>query len=335
MATVWTIAQAALNEKEPLRKGIYQVFWMESNAMAAIPWTTVNRLDVSMMFQKRTSLSKPGWVAIGDSYAESYPELEPKQEQVFKIGRDLKIKKGLENLQGQFVDPRVLSVETTMKELAYEFNEAFINGPMINSDGSGNPNALVGIQRRIDDLDGQTGLADAKVIVGGDGGNGTAFGPTASSANRHAVLDALNKTLYFIDGKRPDWGFCNSTLLLAIESAFRREGLFASTRDQYERIVYTYREVPLYDIGLKADQSTQIITDTEVQGTSSDCTSLYWGKNGVWTYTHGWEKEPLDVRDLGELQTSPQLLTRVDWTLGLANWHPRALSRVAGIRATT
>ena len=64
---MWTIAEAALNEKDPLRMGVLMLFWLESNIMASIPFFTVNRLGISMTRQVRTSLTKPGWVAIGES----------------------------------------------------------------------------------------------------------------------------------------------------------------------------------------------------------------------------------------------------------------------------
>lgn len=329
----WTIAQAALNEKDPLRMGVLMMFWLESNIAASIPFETHNRLDISMVRQVRTSLVKPGWVAIGDSYGSNNPSLESVQETVFKLGRDIDVPKGLEDLDGQFEDPRVLGTETSLKEMTYEFNEAAINGPMVNADGSSNPNSLTGLRQRIDDLDGLPGLGDLKIVPGGAAG--VPFGPTASSGNRHAVLDALNLSMYTIDGKRPDVGYMNQTMLLALESAFRREGLFADARDSYERFVYTFRQVPVYDVGLKANQVDKIITDTEQVGGNTDCTSVYWAKTGAKTHLQGWEKAPLDVRDLGELQTAPVLRTRVDWHVGLASWHVRSLTRVEGIRATT
>lgn len=333
----WTLAQAALNEKDPLKMGILMTFWLESNAMACGPWITVPRINVSMTYQDRLSLSNtPLWAAIGDTYGTSLPQLVTKEEQSFLLGKDIDVPRQLIGLEGQFEDPRVLAVETSMKEFAYWFNDAFINGPNVNADGTANPNAPTGIRQRIVDLDSLAGLGNVQTFVGGNAGNGTAFGPTASSANRQAVLDALNLSIYTVDTKRPDWGFLNQTLLLAIESAFRREGLFTQYRDQYERIVYTYREIPLYDIGLKADQVTQIITDTETQGNVSTATSVYFGKNGVRTHFHFWEKASLDTRDLGEVQTgAPRMRTRVDWEPAMANWHQRALTRVGGILATT
>jgi hypothetical protein len=329
---VWTIAEAALNEKDPLRMGVLMLFWLESNIMASIPFFTVNRLGISMTRQVRTSLTKPGWVAIGEAYGKSTAHLEQVEETVFKLGRDIDIPKGLENLDGQFEDPRVLMTETELKTLTYEFNEAAINGPFIGANPPGAPlaNAPAGIRTRINDVAGEVGLGDALLAPGGAA---TPFGPNASSLNHHSVLDAMNRSMYFLDGKRPDSAYCNKTFLLALESAFRREQLFSITRDQYERIVYTFRDCPIYDVGTKADQSTPIITDTEAFGGQTDCTSIYFAHVGVRTHFHGWEKEPLDVRDLGELQTEPVMRTRVDWSPGLASWHVRSLARVQGIRA--
>ena len=327
----WTMAQAALNEKDPLRMGVLMTFWLESNIMASIPFITVNRLNIQMTRQVRLSLTKPGWVAIGEPYGQSTAHLEPVEETVFKLGRDIDIPKGLENLDGQFEDPRVLMTETELKTLTYEFNEAAVNGPYIGAANAPLAYAPAGIRTRINDIYQAPGLGDAKLAPGG----ATPFGPTATSMNRHAVLDAMNRSMYFLDGKRPDAGYCNKTYLLALESAFRREQLFAITRDQYERIVYTFRECPIYDVGTKADQTTPIITDVEALGAANNCTSVYWSKTGVRTHLHGWEKEPLDVRDLGELQDRPVQRTRVDWSPGLASWHPRSLARVEGIQATT
>lgn len=327
---MWTIAQAALNEKDPLRMGVLMMFWLESNIMASIPFITVNRLGISMTRQVRTSLTKPGWVAIGEPYGKSTAQLEQVEETVFKLGRDIDIPKGLENLDGQFEDPRVLMTETELKTLTYEFNEAAINGPFIGAGGTALANAPVGIRQRINDLTGAAGLGD---VLLAPAAAATPFGPTATSMNRHAVLDALNRSMYFLDGKRPDSGYCNKTTLLALESAFRREQLFAITKDQYERVVYTFRDCPLYDVGVKADQVTPIITDAEAAGGQTDCTSIYWVKTGVRTHFHGWEKEALDVRDMGELQTEPVMRTRVDWSPGMASWHVRSIARVNSVEA--
>lgn len=330
----WTLAQAAQNERDPLRKGLLSVFWMESNLMAAIPWETLNRLYVELRRVGRLTLTQASWVNIADGYANATVAIDSLQEEAFKLGRNVDIPRDLANIDGEFVDPATLNVEENLKSIAYELNDAIINGPNVGgTTGTPLTNAITGMTVRIAQQAALAGLAAAQTATAA---NGTAFGPTASSANRQTVLDALDAVFYFIDQHGPDWGVSNQTFLLALNSAYRREGtLFAQSRDQFGRWVNNYRGVPIYDAGLKFDQQTFIITNAEVQGSSTDATSVYFAKNGVFTHFHGWEKGPLSVRDVGELQDAPILRQKIDWVMGLANWHPRCLARVTGIRATT
>ena len=259
---MWTIAEAALNEKDPLRMGVLMLFWLESNIMASIPFFTVNRLGISMTRQVRTSLTKPGWVAIGEAYGKSTAHLEQVEETVFKLGPGHRHPQGPgeprrpvrrpprpdDRDRAEDADLRVQRGRGQRPLHREPAGAALANAP------AGHPHPDQRRGRR------GPGLQDASWPPGHDS---TPFGPTATSLNRHAVLDAINRSMYFLDGKRPDAGYCNKTFLLALEIAFRREQLFAITRDQYERIVYTFRDCPIYDVGVKADQVTPIITDVE------------------------------------------------------------------------
>lgn len=330
----WTLADAVANEQDPFRRGVLSVFWMESNLMAALPWETINRLKVEMRRIARLSLTKSSWVAIDASLTTATVNLDTLEEEVFKLGRDVDIPRDLANLDGQFEDPSVINVEANLKAMAYEANDVIVNGPNVGPLQDADAHALTGLSVRAQQLSALSGLADAVVTATA---GGVLFGPTASSANRHTVLDAIDQSFYFIDGHSPDWGVCNDSLLRALNSALRREGtLFAQTRDQFGRWVNELRGVPLYDAGLLFDQVTRIITNAEnPTGGAADQTSLYFVKNGVASHCHGFEKEPLSVRDLGELQTAPRLRTRIEWLIGLAAWHTRGISRVQAIRATT
>lgn len=325
---VWTLADAVANEQDPFRRGVLSVFWMESNLMAALPFETINRLKIEMRRIARLTLTKASWVPIDAALTTATVNLDTLEEEVFKLGRDVDIPRDLANLDGQFEDPMTLNVEAHLKAMAYEFNDAVINGPNVGPNQAGDGNAITGLAVRCQQLAALPGLADAVVTATAGGVN------FSSSANRHTILDALDQSFYFIDGHSPDWGACNDTLLRMFNSALRREGtLFAQTRDQFGRWVNEYRGVPLYDVGLLFDQQTRVITNSEnPTGGAADQTSLYFVKNGVASHTHAFEKEPLSVRDLGELQTAPRLRTRIEWLLGLATWHTRCISRVQAIR---
>ena len=84
------------------------------------------------------------------------------------------------------------------------------------------------------------------------------------------------------------------------------------------------------DIGIKADQSTQIITLTETLSGGTDETSIYGVKYGEGEYLWGIQQTSLEVRDLGEIDTKPVLRDRVEWVVGLAVSNPRSLARAYG-----
>lgn len=329
----WTLAQAAQNERDPFRQGVLLQFWMESNLMAMVPFETVNRLSIEVRRVARLSLPQASWVRIDQAYTSAVVALDSLQEEVFKLGRDVDIPRDLANLEGQFENPVTLNVEANVKSIAYEYNDAFVNGPNVGGDGgTALDSAPTGIRTRVSQIDALTGLGDA--VTPTEAG-GTLFTAAASSANRQTVLDAIDTVIYFIDGHAPDWGICNDTLLLRLNSAFRREGtLFSQMRDQYERWVSSLRGIPLYDVGRKVGQSTRIIANTEQVdgGGSIDSTSMFFGKNGVGTHFFAFEKEPLSVRDLGEIDAGPTIRHRIDWLLGWANWHVRSLGQVSSIR---
>ncbi|KKK83039.1 hypothetical protein LCGC14_2797360, partial [marine sediment metagenome] len=104
-------------------------------------------------------------------------------------------------------------------------------------------------------------------------------------------------------------------------------------QDMFGRIINMYQGVPLIDIGIKADQSTEIITNGESLSGGADETSIYAVKYGPEEYFWGIQQAPLEVRDLGEIDTKPVLRDRVEWVVGLAHSNPRALARAYGFVA--
>ena len=94
-----------------------------------------------------------------------------------------------------------------------------------------------------------------------------------------------------------------------------------------------YAGCQLIDIGVKADQTTEIITSTETleAAGAAESTSIYAVKFGIGDMLWGIQEYPMDVEDKGLLEASPVYRTEVDWPLGLANADPRALGRLYGI----
>ena len=128
----------------------------------------------------------------------------------------------------------------------------------------------------------------------------------------------------------------NKKMLLALRSALRIERLLDNTRDMFDRVVDMYQGVRLLDIGVKADQTTEILTNTEDDDglyTASDpvSTSIYAVKFGIGELLWGIQEYPLEVTDKGELEVTPVFRTELDWPLGLALVNPRAVGRLMNV----
>jgi hypothetical protein len=84
-------------------------------------------------------------------------------------------------------------------------------------------------------------------------------------------------------------------------------------------------------MGLKKDQSTEIITETEVAGDAGqDATSIYCVAFNEEQGVTGIQLAPMEVYDPlagGELSTQPSKMTRIDWWLGLAGFGSYGITR--------
>ena len=205
------------------------------------------------------------------------------------------------------------------KAIAYKFNDKFING-----NPESDPEEFKGLRERVADLydEGYTGqLVDFEC----DG-----VGIRNSSTHSHDFLNFLDKLMYQIKGHNPDFLLMNSKMLLALRSILRKEDLLDKTQDSFDRKIDVYGGARLIDIGVKADQTTEIITETETAAGADgagESTSIYAVKMGIGEFLWGLQEYPLEVEDLGRLKEKPIYRTEMDWPLGLANADPYSIAR--------
>ena len=155
------------------------------------------------------------------------------------------------------------------------------------------------------------------------------------TTDRHLFVDHMAELNHMIKGHKADAFFMNAKMYLAFEACMRRESLLKQTEDMFGRIINSFQGVPLIDIGLKADQSTEIITNGESLGGGSEETSIYGIKYGDGKFFWGIQQAPMEVRDLGEVDTKPVYRDRVEWVVGLAHSDPRSLARAYGFVASS
>jgi hypothetical protein len=319
--TLAEYAKQAYNDGNLLLGNIADWFLMESNVLQLIPWATDKHLAVKIMAWE--SLPDVSWRKINAAYSESTGKYQHKIESKYIFGHDIDVDVVLAKAGDTVGDVRQNQRKMSAKAMAFEFNDQFING-----DPSGDE--FKGLSKRVDDVY-AAGYTDQYIDAGSSASAGR--GVLYDSTERHAFIDNVAKLIHAIAGHKPDAAFMNSKLYMCFESAMRREGLLKQTEDMFGRIINTFSGVPLIDIGIKADQTTEIITNAETLSGGADETSIYAVKYGVDEYMWGIQQEPMQARDLGEVQTKPVYRDRVEWVVGLAVSNPRSIARAYGFVA--
>lgn len=318
----FTLAEFAKIEKDTLRKSVLNTLLMEIKIGEKVPWETIGALSTKIArFQDLPSV---GFRKLNEGYGIGDGHLEQATEVIALMGVNCDTDKALERAKNVIGGTaRGIQQDMALEAMAYKFNDKFING---NPDV--NPEEFKGLSERVDDL-----VAEGFIGQYIDNAGTAGTGMLNSSAERHNFLDHLDQLIYAIKGHKCDVLLMNSDSLLAINSALRRETLLDHSKDQFGRMIDLYRGIPMLDMGVKADQTTEVITSKETLEDAGDAesTSIYAIRFGIGQYLWGIQEYPLEVDDKGLLEGKPVYRTEIDWPLGLAMADPYSIARLYAI----
>ena len=198
----------------------------------------------------------------------------------------------------------------------------------INGDRATDPKSFNGLYKRLDDLDAK-GHTDALVDAETGGG---ALDVNASSANRQIFLDKMNEVKFNIGEGVADLVLTSKAGYLLLSKVARREGLYDTTKDSFDRSVFNYDGVPISWAGTLGDQTTEILGSAETKSGGSGETSFLFVKWGE-PWVHGLQlHEPERIFD--DI-TDDGVTRRVvfEWPVGLSVLHRRSAVRLFGVIA--
>lgn len=313
---VYDLIQHAKTTRDPLQAGALNTLLQRSNFISELDWDTIGTL--SQRVTRWKTLPAVSTRPINGAFSGDIGRFEQLEETVCSLGIDIDVDIMFDRDQAATVDPRGTQAEMAVTSSAFTFNDLFINGDLASD-----PNGIDGLKKRV------ANLPAAQTITAAANG----LDVNASDANRQIFLDLIAQARYLLEGGA-DLIIGNQNSYLNFESVIRRLGLYATNTDRYGRQVTTFGDggPMLVDAGTKYDLTTPIITQTETQGSAVDATSIYIVRLGLGTYLHGIQEYAPRTKDLGELQTGPQMRTRFDWTPGLAQSNDRSVVRIQGIR---
>lgn len=322
----WTLSELSKIETDPLRKSVADTLLMESNILETIPWETIGTLSTTVI--RYQDLPSVGFRKINAGYSESTGTFAHKTENISLMGGMIDTDKALARAKNTVADARAIQQQMMVKAIAYKFNDRFING-----NPASDPEEFKGIAARVDEVVAE-GYTEQLIDLGATTGTTRDAGILYDTANAFNFLNKLDQLIYSIKGHQPDMLLMNKKCLLAVRALLLKERLLDYTQDMFGRRIDTYGGVKLIDIGTKADQMTEIITNTEDPQNiyASDLsTSIYAVKFGIGEFLWGIQEYPMEVEDKGLLESKPVYRTEIDFPLGLAHIDPRCIGRLCNI----
>jgi hypothetical protein len=328
-ANAMTLAEFAQIANDPM---ITQVVWSlraVNSVLADIPWITKKTLKANGL-RVTGNLPTVGWTKLNTTPSAVKGAAVPFEESAFIIRNLIEVDHAMVEDESQIVDPRAFHMQAYLKAVAYDFNDKFINNtPVLNGD------AIVGIRCRLDNPTVYGALAASKIDAGG-----AVITTAATAAQANAFMEWVDQLLYAVDAPEGQGVviYANATLLRRFATLVRLLGAgagFAMSTDNYGRSVSTYKGAVLKDIGLKGDQTTNIITNTETTagvGGASTYTSMYAVRYGDTGLT-GWQFAPLTAKDLGQDPVDGVVFrTFIEWIGGLLSNDIRSIARLYGLK---
>lgn len=326
-----TLQQYAQQSNSPLLQYIASSLLDVHSILNDIPFETNSTLRANGA-RIVGGLPTPAWRKINGSSVVASGTVSPFEEQAYIASNLIDIDRLILLDKNQVGNPGAVQTNMMLKALAYDITDKFFN----NNHMSGDVNSFTGIRQRLDDT--TTWGTDTACKIDAGGIDLSDAGMTAATANKFIrYIDNILDEMGDPDGNGVAI-YMNRNLRRRAAQAIRLLGVgsgFEMTTDAFDRRMMSYRNAVIRSIGVKADQTTEIITSTESAAGangSSTFTSLYAVKWSQETFA-GWQMEPIRIQNLGLRPDEPtQQRIFLEWAIGLYQTYTRGVARLYDIK---
>lgn len=322
-----TLAQLMQVEKEPMKKFIGMQLLRESKLLNILPFENVSGLNVQAYWWEKLPTGG-AFRSMNEGYS-SYEDgqLGDGSESVYGFGGDLTFDTVLESIKDVIGDPVRMQVDARLQSMAITWNNYFING-----DVATDPKGFNGLKKRV-------AAMDTRQTIYAAASNAAPMDPTGSSALARRWFNMFNKAIRYTNKGDVSAIIMNENMIIGhsiVLSYIQGAGNYLSvTKDQYGREEVSYKGIPMIDPGLLADQTTEIITESEVAGDAgTDSTSIYFTSFNTQNGVYGIQLNQFKAYDPlngGEMESKPAKLRRVDWWNGIASFGRHGITRIRNI----
>ena len=315
-----TIAEMAAGMKDKVMAGVMLQYARGSMLFQKISFQGTDSFTIKTW--QNASVTDAVFRDIGEPYTETKDKFSELNEGIALMGGQIDVDRAL-RLPGQSeMDAWAENLLLQAKRFQYGLTDTFING-----DRDVDPKSFNGIKKRVEAENTAGGIGSDQVIAA------AGLDLSASSANRQTFLDNMELAMYEVDEGQVDMIITSKKGLFTLNRVARREGLYDTTKDQFDRKVDLFRGVPVLEAGTKGDQTTQIITSTETNAgaaTGGTATSYYFVRMDM-QHVQGWQMhEPKRIYD-DIINDGVTHRTVFEWPVGLSAFHRKSTVRLRGV----
>jgi hypothetical protein len=330
---VLPLADWAKFTNDPLVQKITQSMYEQENVYTLIPFMQKKRTKISIK-RWTDNLPRVDFVPANTDPPVSTGTPEDAQESVSIVRNIIPIDHIFLEDEGNIGDPLGQQMEAYIWNWTYKANYSFIkNGTTTLND----PHAPLGLQWRLDNP-AQSGVqSELKVSAGG-----LSFTGSMTQANALAFAEYFETVLSYMNAKSGEnvIAFMNDQMKRRIKTAIALMGDsagFSSGRDNYDRLVETWRGVRMVDIGRSSaggGPTGNIITSTENAAGTSDTgsthSSIYFVKVGENAF-HWWHFDPMRAIRNGINDDGIIKQITMEYVFGLAQHNTYSIARLHGL----
>lgn len=304
MATAQNLVEYAKGlEEGSVTRAFVEIFAEKSDLLAAMPWMIAP--GGAFRYDREAVLPGVAFRGINESYTATTGVINPLVEQCFIAGGELKVDVALTRRFG--MSRRAREEKMQAKKLVRSISDKIVNGSNSTS---------------IKEFDGlKTRLTGVNV----EANSATSGGAALSLYKLDRLIDKVMEPTHLLMTK---------AMRTRLTQAGRNTGVGGyvnQTKDDFGNLITTYRGLPIL-VGYENEADGALLDFNEVAsgGGSAVTTSIFALsiKEGMFC---GIQTAPMDAKDLGEMQSEPKFLTRIEWDCGIVVEHPYAAMRLTSI----
>jgi hypothetical protein len=305
MAYLTILEAAKLGQGTLMDRAIVQIFAQSAPILQYLPFRNIP--GNAIKYNREQTLPGIAWRGINEGYTASTGIINPIVESLFICGGDIQVDRFIEKTEGP--GARAVHVAMKAKAISQDFQRAFIKGDSLDD-----PKEIDGLQTRL--------VGDQLIAAGTTDG-----GDALSLAKLDELIDAVDGGQYLIMGK---------AMARRMTTAGRTStvaGNIEFSKDEFGATMTKYNGLPIIALADSAGLDNVLPFEEATNHTTATATgsSIYCVAFGP-DKLSGLQNGALEARDLGEMDSAPLLLTRIEWDIGMMIRHGRSAARLWSVK---